>query len=244
MATGLLVAIDPYMARLNAGANVGYFGPVNTTTLKLNQPDPDKIERISYLRSSYGQALDSYNRPKPVEIEFTIDDCDPDLLSLAMLGVPAAYAQSARLIGDAATDVTARTGKWVSLSHNSLTAFVIAGKTEGVDYEVDLVGGLLKALPTPGTIVDGSTVSYTAAAPARAGQKIDAGTETVIQMAIRGVGKNLFNDKAMEINVWQANISPSGALDFISKEPISLTFKGSCIVPAGKAGPYQYLEYA
>jgi hypothetical protein len=243
MATGLLVAIDPYIARLSSGANVGYFGPINTTTLKLTQPDPDKIERISYLRSSYGQALDSYNRPKPVEIEFTIDDCDPDLLSMAMLGTPATYTQSARLIGDAASTFTARYDKWVSLSHNSLTNFVITGKTLGTDYELDLDGGLCKVLST-GTIADASTVSYTAAATARSGDSIDAGTETVIQLAIRGVGKNLFNDRAMEINVWQANISPSGALDFISKEPISLTFKGTCIVPSGKAGPYQYLEYA
>lgn len=241
--SGLLVAIDPYIARLSSGTNVGYFGPINTTTLKLTQPDPDKIERISYLRASYGQALDSYNRPKPVEIEFSIDDCDPDLLSMAMLGAPAAYSQSARLIGAAATDFTARHDKWVGLSHNSMTAFVVSGKTEGTDYEIDLVAGLCKVLST-GTIADEATVSYTAAAPARTGTQIDAGTETILQVAIRGVGVNLFNSKAMEIEVWQANISPSGALDFISKEPISLTFKGTVVVPSGKAGPYQYREYA
>lgn len=241
--SGLLVAIDPFIARLVAGANVGYFGPVNTTTLKLTQPDPDQIVRTLYTRTNYGQAGDSYNRPKPTEIEFTIDDCDPDLLALALLGTAATYAQTARLIGDPATDFTARHDKWVSMSHNSLTAFAIAGKTEGTDYEVHLEGGLCKVLST-GTIADGSTVSYTAAAPARAGKKIDAGTDTVIQVAIRGVGINLFNNKAMEANVWQANISPSGAIDFVSKEPISLTFKGTCIVPSGKAGPYQYIEHS
>ena len=241
--SGLLVAIDPYIARLSSGVNVGYFGPINATVLKLTQPDPDKIERISYLPSSYGQALDSYNRPKPVEIEFTIDDCDPDLLSMAMLGTPATYTQSARLIGDAATDVVVHHDKWVSLSHNSLTALAITGKTEGTDYEVALTGGLLKALST-GTIADGSTVSYTAAAPARSGQQIDAATDTVLQVGIRGVGVNLFKNTPIEIEVWQANISPSGALDFVSKEPISLTFKGTVIVPSGKAGPYRYKEYS
>lgn len=243
MATGLLVAIDAYYARLSAGANIGFYDVPNTTVLKLTHPDPDKVERISYKRSTYGQALDSYNRPKPVEIEFTIDDCDPDWLSMAMLGVPAAYTQSARLIGDAATDFTARHDRWVSLSHNSLSNFVISGKALGTDYELDLIGGLCKVLST-GTIADESAVSYTAAAPARTGQKIDAGTETVIQLAIRGIGKNLFNDKEIEVNVWQANVSPSGSLDFISKEPISLTFKGTCVVPSGKTGPYQYLEHA
>lgn len=241
--SGLLVAIDPFIARLVSGANVGFLGPVNTTVLKLTQPDPDAIVRTLYTRTNYGQAGDSYNRPKPTEIEFTIDDCDPDLLSLAMLGTPAAYSQAARLIGDAASTFTARHDKWVSLSHNNLTNFVISGKTEGVDYELHDEGGLCKVLST-GTIADASTVTYTAAAPARSGKKIDAGTDTVIQVHIRGVGINLFNNKAMEINVWQANISPSGALDFVSKDPISLTFKGTVIVPSGKAGPYQYIEHA
>lgn len=244
MASGILAAIEPYIARLNTSQqNVGYFGPVNTTTLKLTQPDPDKVERISYLRSSYGQALDSYLRTKPCEIEFTIDDCDPDLLSMALLGTPAVYTQAALLIGDPASTFTARHDKWASLTHNNLTAFAIAGKTLGTDYEIDLIGGLCKVLST-GTIADASTVSYTAAAPARSGKKIVSGTDTVLQISLRGPGVNLFTNKSMEIEVFQASISPSGALDFISKDPISLTFKGTCIVPAGKTGPYQYIEHS
>lgn len=241
--SGLLVAIDPYIARLNSGANEGYFGPVNTTVLKLTQPDPDQVVRTSYLVNSYGQALDSYNRPKPLEIEFTIDDCSPDLLSMAMLGYPAAYAQAERLMTAPATDVIARADRWVSVGHNALTDFAITGKVEGTDYEINLDAGLLKVLST-GTIVDGATVSFTAAAPARAGTQIDAGTDTILQVGIKGMGKNLFTGKALEVEVWQANISPSGGMDFISSDPISLTFKGTVIVPAGKPGPYRYTEYA
>ncbi len=236
--SGLLVAIDPYIARLSSGSNVGYFGPINTTTLKLTQPDPDRIVRTSFLRSSYGQALDAYNRPKPCEIEFTIDDCDPDLLSMAMLGVPAAYTQTSA--AGASETFTARLNKWVSLSKNNLSAFAISGKVLDTDYNVDLVGGLVRML----TGTEGASVTATISAPARSGQSIDAGTNTILQLAIRGVGVNLFTNKYMEINVWQANVSPSGALDFISKDPISMTFKGVCIVPSGKAGPYQYAEHA
>lgn len=236
--SGLLVAIDPYIARLSSGSNVGYFGPINTTALKLNQPDPEQVVRTSFLRASYGQALDSYNRPKPCEIEFTVDDCDPDILSMAMLGVPAAYAQT---VASSATETfTGRIGKWVSLSKNSLTAFSISGAVLNTDYNVDLYAGLVRML----TGTDGATVTATISAPARSGHKIDAGTDTVLQLAIRGAGTNLFTSRAMEINIWQANVSPSGALDFISKDPISMTFKGVCIVPTGKAGPYQYLEHA
>ena len=241
--SGLLVAIDPYIARLNAGVNEGFFGPINTTVLKLTQPDPEQVVRTSFLKRSYGQALDSYNRPQPLEIEFTIDECDPDLLAMGMLGKAATYAQAARLIGDPATDVVVWLDKWVSLSHNSLTEFAITGKTEGTDYEVEMEAGLLKALST-GTLTDGETVSYTAAATARAGHQIDAGTDSILQIGIRGPGKNLFTGKLLELEVWQANVSPSGGMDFISKDPISMTFKGTVIVPAGKPGPYRYTEYA
>lgn len=236
--SGLLFAIDPYIARLSNGVNVGYFGPVNTTTLKLTHPDPDQVVRTSYLRASYGQALDSYNRPKPVEIEFTIDDCDPDLLSMAMLGTPAAYTQAEATNAD--ETFTAQLNKWVSLSKNNLTAFAITGKTLDTDYNIDMVGGLVRVL----TGTDGASMTATLSAPARTGKTIDAGTSTVLQLAIRGVGTNLFTGEMVEIDVWQANVSPSGSLDFISKDPISLTFKGTCIVPSGKAGPYQYRKHS
>ena len=236
--SGLLFAIDPYIARLSNGVNVGYFGPVNTTTLKLTQPDPDQVVRTSYLRASYGQALDSYNRPKPVEIEFTIDDCDPDLLSMAMLGTPATYTQTAAT--SASETFNARLNKWVSLSKNNLSWFAIAGKTLDTDYNIDMVGGLVRML----TGTDGASTTATISAPERTGKTIDAGTSTVLQLAIRGVGTNLFTGEMVEIDVWQANVSPSGSLDFISKDPVSLTFKGTCIVPSGKAGPYQYRKHS
>jgi hypothetical protein len=239
--SGLFVAIDPYIARLSSGVNVGYFGPINTTTLKITQPDPDKIERVSYLRASYGQALDSYSRPKPAEIEFTFDDIDPDLLSWALLGTPAAYTQTAQT--DTAGSFTARHDRWVALPYNSLTEFVVSGKTVDVDYQIEMEAGLVKVLST-GSIVNAATVSYTLDAAARTGKTIDAGTDTVLQLAIRGVAENLFVDgQRWDLDVWQANVSPSGALDFVSKEPISLTFKGTLIVPAGKAGPYQLRQH-
>lgn len=236
--SGLLVAIDPYIARLSSGTNVGFFGPINTTKLALSQPDPEQVVRTSYLRSSYGQALDAYNRPKPCEIEFTIDDCDPDILSMAMLGVPATYEQT--VASSANETFTARLNKWVSLTKNNLSSFSIADKVLDTDYNIDLVGGLVRML----TGDDEDEYTAVISAPARSGQKIDAGTDTVLQLSIRGVGVNLFNSKYMELQVWQANVSPSGSLDFISKDPISMTFKGVCIVPSGKSGPYQYAEHA
>lgn len=239
--SGLLVAIDPYIARLSSGANVGYFGPINTTKLNITQPDPDKIERLSFLRSSYGQALDSYSRPKPAEIEITFDEIDPDLLSWALLGTPATYTQT--LQSDTTGSFTAQHDKWVALPYNSLTEFIISGKSAVTDYHIEMEAGLVKVLST-GTIAQHSTVNYTLDAAARTGKYIDAGTDTVLQLSIRGIAENLFVDgQRYDIDVWQANVSPTSGLDFVSKDPISLTFKGTLIVPAGKLGPYQIRKH-
>lgn len=235
--SGLLIAIDPYIARLSSGANVGYFGPINTTTLKITAQEPDKVERISYLRASYGQALDSYSAPKPTEIEFAFDDIDPDLLSWALLGTPANYTQTAQ--SNTAGTFTARHDKWVSLPYNTISDFLVTGKTEGVDFEIASEPGLVKVLST-GTIANGSAVNYTLDAAARTGKTIIAGTDTVLQLQIKGVCDNLFVDgEQWDLDVWQANVSPNISLDFISRDPISLSFKGTLIVPSGQTGPYQ-----
>lgn len=235
--SGLLISIDPYIARLSSGSNVGFFGPINTTTLKITAQEPDKIERLSYLRSSYGQALDSYSKPKPTEIEFAFDDIDPDLLSWALLGTPATYTQAAQ--NDTAGNFTARHDKWVSLPYNHISDLKISGKTDGVDFVYAAEPGLVKVLST-GTIADNSTVSYTVDAAARAGKSIVAGTDTVLQLQIKGICSNLFaTGEIWDVDVWQANVSPNISLDFISREPISLSFKGTLIIPNGQTGPYR-----
>lgn len=230
--SGLLLAVDAYFDRFDANGNAaGFMDAINVPKLNITQPDPDKIERISYMRSTKGQALDSYLSPKPVEIEFETDECAPDILSMALLGVPAEYTQTAGT--NQTLSISAIRGKWVALGVNNLTAFSITGMTEGTDYEINMEAGLFKSL----TIPDG-TVSATASYPARTGSTIVAGTNTVLQVGIRGHGINLFTGQQIEIEIYQANISPTGGINFITSDPAVLAFKGTLITPSGKPGPY------
>lgn len=237
--SGLLLAIDARIARLSEGVNVGYFDAINLPSLELTKPDPEVVNRISYMRSTYGQALDSYSRPKPDEITFTTDETAPDILSMAMLGTPASYAQSAGT--DQVIAITASLDKWVALGKNNISALSIAGLTVGDDYEVNLEAGLVKILTgNAGTIDDGDPVNVTASYPARTGSKIVAGTAPVLQLAILGTGINLFTNEQVEIEIPQANVSPNGALSFVSSDPVVLSFKGTLVTPSGAAGPYTY----
>lgn len=231
--SGLLLAVDAFFDRFDAnGDAAGFMDAINVPKLNITQPDPETIQRISYMRSTKGQALDSYLSPKPVEIEFETDECAPDILSMALLGVPANYAQTS---GTAQTlTIDAIQGKWVAVGKNNLSSFAITGKTAGTDYEINLEAGLFKSL----TIADGE-VTATASWPARAGSTIVAGTNTVLQVGIRGHGINLFNSQQIEIEIFQANISPTGGISFITADPAVLAFKGTLITPSGKTGPYQ-----
>lgn len=222
------------------GAKAGYLDAFNVSEMKITQPDPETKIRTSFMVESYGSALGATSVPKPAEIEFKTDSLPAPYLSMALLGEPATYAQTA--VTDDAGSFTAIWDKWAALERCELTAFAIAGKTLGVDYEVHLAAGLCKVLST-GTIADGSTVNYTHSAPARSGKKIVAGTQALIQLTLRGDGINADTGKRCGLLVHKANVSPSGGLSFISNDYISMTFKGTLIKPENEAGAWEYWEF-
>lgn len=189
---------------------------------------------------SYGQALGAISVPKPAEIEFVTDSLPAPYLSMVLLGEPAAYTQTSAT--DAAGTFTAIHDKWVPLERVELTAFAIDTKTLGTDYEVHLAAGLCKVLST-GAIADASTVNYTHSAPARSGSKIVAGTQSLIQVTLHGSGLNADTGKRCGLLIHKANVSPSGALSFVSDDYISMTFKGTLIKPDGEAGAWEYWEW-
>lgn len=238
---GLFTNLTFRVDRWASGAKAGYLDAFNVSELSITQPDPDTKTRVSYMVESYGQALGAISVPKPAEIQFTTDSLPAPYLSMALLGEPAAYTQTVANAGTEGTFVAIH-DKWVPLARVELSAFAIADKTLGTDYEVHLAAGLCKVLST-GTIVNGSTVTYTHAAPARAGTKIVAGTQSLIQLTLHGSGINADTGKRCGLLIHKANVSPSGALSFVSDDYISMQFKGTLIKPDGESGSWEYWEF-
>lgn len=239
--SGLLLSINPYIGKIDDNGDVaGFYGPFNNTALALTRPDPEQIIRESYLRDTPGEALDTYSRKKPVEIEFTTDNMAPDIISMAMQGTPANYTQT--LASGATANITAAHDLWVPIGANQLTAAAVTGKTEGTDFMVDKVAGLFMALST-GSINDGDPVTVIYDCPAREGKEIVAGTIATLNVQLIYNGINLYNNHAIELDVYHANITASGALNFVSNTPLSVTFKGTCSIPTGKTGPYKYIDH-
>lgn len=237
---GLFTNLTFRADRWESGAKAGYMDAFNVSEMAITQPDPDTKTRTSFMVESYGQALGAISIPKPAEISIKTDSLPAAYLAMALLGTPAAYAQT--VAADVAGTFTAIHDKWVALPRCELTAFAISGKTLDTDYNVHLAAGLVKVLST-GTIANGATVSYTHSAPARAGQKIVAGTQSLIQLTLRGDGINADTGKHCGILVHKANVSPSGALSFISNDYISITLKGTLIKPDDQDGSWEYWEF-
>lgn len=237
---GLFTNLTFRADRWVSGAKAGYMDAFNVSEMTITQPDPDTKTRNSFMVEDYGQAKGAVSIPKPMEIQFKTDSLPAPYLSMALMGVPAAYAQTSAT--DTAGSFTAIHDKWVALPRCELTAFAISGKTLGTDYEVHLAAGLCKVLST-GTILDAATVNYTHSAPARSGQKIIAGTQSLIQLTLHGSGINADTGKRCGLLIHKANVSPSGGMSFIGTDYISMTFKGTLIKPDDQLGPYEYWEF-
>ncbi len=238
--SGLVCSLDVRVVNVDSdGVPTGnYIGLVNPVKLSINTPDPDRKQRISKERDSYGNALGEIVTPKPTEIEFTTDETgDAQVLAWALNGEAIGYSQSSATVTEAVTAVLK--GQWTRLPHVSISSVVVknsAGDTTYVantDYIVDPVSGWLK--PTDGgAIADGNVkVSYSAAAVT--GDTIKAGTVPNLRVRIEGDGYNLDTGKPVRVLVPMTTLSSSGGLDLMSADYTQATLKGTAIKVGSQA---------
>jgi hypothetical protein len=236
---GLVCAIDVRLAYVDAdGVPTGaYIGIVNPVKLAITSPEPDRQQRISHLRDSFGTALDELVTPKPTEIELSTDDAgDAEVLAWALNGEASDYTQSSAT----ATDETyaVEKGKWFKVAHRSISTVVVkntAGSTTYVantDYLVDPVSGFIK--PTDAGAIATGNVKVSYAAAALTGKTVKAGTRANIVVQIDGEGTNLATDKAVHVLVPRASLSANGSLDLIGSDFVVTALKGTALKITGR----------
>lgn len=248
---GLFTNLTCRIDRFVNGSPAGYMDAINLSELVITQPDPETKTRISYMAEGYGTALGAVSIPKPAEVQFKTDSMPPAVLSMALLGEPATFAQTATASGGSSGSITVTAeniGTWIPLSHRDASAFELTGthsdKNAGGDYDISLAAGLIKIIPaSEGGSIGTGTVEYKITAPARSGTKIVAGTKSLIQISLRGDGINADTGKRCGLHVYKANISPTGGMPFVGTDYISASFKGTIIKPEDKAGAWEYWEF-
>lgn len=245
---GLLLAGDVYIDRYSdGGALTGFRDPVNVTKFEVTHPDPEKKDRISRMKSTLGQALDSVLLPQPTEFSIVIDDQPADILAMALLATESTIAVTGASVTDEAK--TLILNKWVKLAQRNINASGFNVSTaaapatplvENTDYKVLREEGLIMALNS-GTAV-ACLIDYTYGS--LSGNKLSAGARTVINCKLLLHGVNKVNNRICRLEVDKSTLSPSSPIDWLSGEYISTELKGTMVVVSPETSPYRYEETA
>lgn len=252
--SGLICAGNVFIDRFVNGVRTGEHGPINATKFSVNPGSAEKIDRISYKRDSFGQALDSVVFPGVAELNIETDEADPEVLEYALLGTLSDLSATSGTVSSGSPEVTVAVfDRWVKLAHRGVSSVVVknAGDTvtyvldtDGTgDYKLDTTSGMIKVLST-GDITDGQSLNVSYAYAALSGKQILAATTTEVRAFVRMEGKNLANQKKVSIVCPLAVLTPSGELDVAGKEFISFGLAGTLVTDTdnGYTSPFIYSE--
>lgn len=243
---GLLVAGNFFVDRLNAqGQSTGIIGPINTTKLAI-KTDADEKVRGSRKKESYGQALSVVKIAKPAEVEWSFDDQPAELIAMALLGDTQVLNTGSGTLTDVAVTLPTNQ-RWVQLPETNFATLGFAVKKDaatlvlGTDYEVNYALGLVRALKG-GAVEAGGAVTVSGQHNAISGTLVRGGINAQTRARIFGEGTNLETGKPMKLDIFDASLSPTAALDFAASEFVSATLAGKAQLVAGKDHPFEYLE--
>lgn len=246
--SGLICAGNVYLDLFESGLNTGFVGPINATKFSVTPGKADSLDRISYMRDTFGQALDSVIFPGVSSLSIETDDAAAEILQYALLGTLSdVNAASGSVTSGSPETITAHLGKWTKLAHRNVGSVVVKDADDtptyanGTDYTVDATAGMIKFLAT-GAVTDGQSVHVSYTYGALSSRQIIAATSTEVRALIRLDGTNLANQKKVEIICHEAVLVPSGELDMMGKKFISFGLSGTLITPTGQTGPFIYHE--
>lgn len=246
--SGLICAGNVYLDLYSSGSLTGIVGPINATKFSISPGKADSIDRISYMRDTFGQALDSVVFPGVASLSIETDDAAAEILQYALLGTLSDVADAQGTVTNEA--LVARLGKWVKLANRNVSDVVITDDATPTpetftvadgDYTLDATAGMIFCVAT-GDMVDGEGLVAAYKYGARSGKQIIAATQTEVRAYVRLDGKNLANQKKVEITIPEAVLTPSGELDVAGKKFVTFSLAGSLVTRDGESGPFTYRE--
>lgn len=243
--SGLVCAGNVYLNRKINGSYGGFHGPINATKFSVAVGKSTTLERKSFMRDSYGQTLDSVVIPGSSTLTIETDDAAADILQYMLLGTLTAVTGDAVAVVDEV--ITASLDRWSKLSRRNVGSVVVTNSganityVNGTDYVLDTIAGMIKPLSS-GAIDDGQSLKVDFTPVAMTARQIIAATATEVRALVRLDGKNLANQKKIEILCHEAVLIPSGELDLAGQKFLSFGLSGTLITPTGETGPLVYRE--
>jgi hypothetical protein len=244
--SGLLVAGNFFVDRLNAqGQSTGIVGPINTTKLAVKAEADEKV-RASKKKESYGQALSVVKIAKPVQVEWMFDDQPAELIAMALLGDTQVLNEGSGTLTDEALTLPDNQ-RWAQLPKTNFAKLGFAVKKDtttlvlGTDYAVNYALGLVRAVKG-GAVEAGGAITVSGQHNAISGTLIKGGINAQVRARIFGEGTNLETGKPITLDIFDASLAPTSAVDFAASEFVSATLSGKAQLVAGKDYPFEYAE--
>jgi len=246
---GFIGAGDLWFDRFDDEGNSTGWVQIGNATKFAIQEATEKKERLSKMKDTYGQALDTVYLHQPAKISFTLDDFDKDTLAMALLGEASLQDVSEGSVTD--ETINAKLDKYVALAHDRVKkdpAPIVTNEggdttyTENEDYVVDYDMGMIKALSS-GDITEGQVLKVDYSYEAKTYQKVAGSKKPTVQGAFVLNGKNWANGKNCKVRVYKAVFTPSSEIDFLADDFGTLEFEGTLVTPSGQSEPYVVEDY-
>jgi len=224
---------------------------IECNLFEISRADGDVQELKSKQRGRYDQTIYSETAAGTSSLKLEFLEAPADIFALMFAGTNQALSQSAGAVTDQEVTVTAKE-KWLPLPHRFLNDAVAAViKNEGktvtyvvtTDYVIDYRLGLIK-IATGSAIVVGDVINCAYTTLAKTGITTRGETNLSGSYGILLDGKNRFTTKDTIVEVYEAQLKSTEAVDLLSSELIKATLEGVMITPTGKNEPYTVTVYS
>ncbi|WP_018875289.1 hypothetical protein [Thioalkalivibrio sp. ALJ8] len=226
----------------------GFMPAQNADSFTINVPEPETTDRISKMRDTAGQVLDSISEIQPHELNITFNGFNGSILAAAFNGALDDFSHDA--VTGETQEITARIGAGVSVGHYYISNVEVhpddSGSpaaeplVEGEDYEVEERLGLIRALED-GAVEDGDTLHVTFDAEEITGEQIRGAARSEIRAQMVFDGIDRVSGEAVIMEFDEVILAGSGEFDFLSDEFNTVEIGGRTITQEGKSEPYRMM---
>lgn len=214
------------------GRGILYFNRTNPTTgLEEGELDLGNCSNFGLILNTsvlehYSSRSGLRTKDKEVVVQtsangtFTLDEYSRENLVLAFFGTDGVVSQGAGSVSNAS--YTARSGRWIKLTHRNVSNVVVATYTVTTDYLVDADIGRLYIEPD-GSIADGATITVSYDYDAVHYPTVSGFGATSVEGMLRFVGDPQAGP-TYELEVWSCSLKPNGDINFLSEEWGNIVF--------------------
>ena len=224
---------------------------IECNLFEISRADGDAQELKSKQRNRYDQTIYSETSAGTSTLKLEFLEAPADIFALMFAGTNQAISQSAGAVTDQEVTVTAK-GTWLPLPHrflNDAVAAVIKDEAKVVtyvvdtDYVIDYRLGLI-LIKTGSAIAVDDIINCAYTTLAKTGLTTRGETNLSGSYRVLMDGKNRFTEKDTIVEVYEAQLKSTEAVDLLSSELIKATLEGPMVTPTGYTEPYKVDVYA